>query len=70
MAAARGGHGALVDDLLQAGVRPVERDEATDGPVLHVALALGHSDIVSSLSRETDPDKVDSHGRKVVLRFT
>lgn len=49
MAAVRGGQEALVDDLLQAGFRPTERDEETGGHTLHVAAGLGHSGSVRSL---------------------
>lgn len=60
-AAVRGGHNALVDDLLRAGACPTQVDPATRDAPLHLASAFGHSGIVSSLLREgADKEQADS----------
>lgn len=64
MSACRGGHDGLLDDLLQAGVDPSEKNETTGDAPLHVSSTLGHAGVVRSLLREgAARDGRDSRGR-------
>lgn len=51
IAAARGGHEALVDDMLRAGAHPDQKEWGTGISPLHAACSLGHAAIVRSLLR-------------------
>lgn len=63
MAACRGGHDTLVDDLLRAGERPDQKDRVTGDAPIHVASSLGHVGVVTSLLREgVEPDTRDATG--------